>query len=498
MSLEQTISLFMMVRFKKILILLGFRYIWRLAWKVRLFFKGRFMMRSIEAYVSRPVINYYLAEESLFRSMYLCFIGVFFNHQDIIEFRVYSDKEIAVNLWNRARYKQALLSFVYQERARCALVKFHAWDDHVFFFFLCIRSIGCMGHLDSFIKRKILTQDNRPYYVLAPEQEIVNREFLNYWSSYIEIVTDPNDIAKLSVYQPIESDWNWVIPEDYRRTSVCKKVFYSHYAMADIQGRWHQEGREPLLKLTKLHQAAVAEQRDRWGLQAEDWFVCLHVRSAGYYSVEDDMSQSHRNTPVEDFYPLINAVVERGGWVIRMGHPSAPRLDKRQFQHPDRVIDYAHKSNRSSVLDVGLSASCRLFITTSTGLHAVARSFGVPSLHLNYQLIKGIPYYPNSLFMPCFYYSYRKNRVLTIEEVFARLAYADSQFLLDIHKVALKRIDPKDMMLGLDEALLNLPNHCISNNENAFNRLVEKYDMGYNGRIPQAFMEKYRDILGLS
>ncbi len=400
--------------------------------------------------------------------------------------------QLAENLWMQGRHSRSLDYFLRADIVRKQRIQACQWEDKNFLLLPRngVNIIGCMGHIDAFIKQKILNQDRREYYLLAPKHDIVNIDFLNYWSSYLTFVTDPKKIAEWAIYEPaFTENWNWAISQKPGH------LLYAHDAMASIQQQWYQEGREPLLTLSEPHQVAVMQQRQQWGLTEEDWFVCLHIRSAGYWQ-HDGRSQNLRNTPIEDYYPLMNAIVERGGWVIRMGHPSAPRLDKQQLRHP-RIIDYAHESCRSSLLDVGLSASCRLFITTNSGLHAVAKSFGVPSLHLNYQLIKGLPHYPNSLLMPCFYYSHKQHRVLTIEEVFSTLPYADHQIHLDMKQVSVRRVGPKDMILGLDEALFGISKDVGSDQAKVFGRLVKKYNMNINGHIPQAFVEKYQNVLNL-
>jgi len=406
----------------------------------------------------------------------------------------------ASNLWHEGKQQKSLAYLQKAERAKTALIKHNGWGKKNFIFLAPCnrRAIGGIAHVDAFVKRKILMNDHRIYYLLAPEHDIVNPEALNYFSSYIQIVTDPEEIRQLSVYETVlRVNWDWAIPGD-------DGMDFAHYGMAKVQRQWYTEGRKPLLELNPSHRNLGEDQKKRWRMKESDWFICLHVRYPGYYSNSEDNTQDYRNTPIEDYGLLIDAVTEKGGWVVRMGHPSAPRLDKNKYRDPDRVIDYAHLPERSSALDVALSAMCRLFVSSSTGLHGVAKCFGIPSLYINAPMFRGFPHSPASIFILPFYYSHEKERVLTIEEIFSsNLVYADSQKHYDQLHVSLRHVEPEDMVSVLDEALslvddINFAKgYHVNHIENNFDRLNQKYEMCINGRIGKHFLEKYGSQLGL-
>jgi len=502
-------------RLRKIRLL---RWTWRLGWKIFLFQKRRLVIMqrlqmglyNLEAKISLWLISsdqkigIYRRRSLIHRSCYFLMKSILplLRTKDHLKRLSEECMGYAGNLWEQGKKQESLLWFLKAEKAKNSLARCSNWEEKNFIVLPepNARSIGCMGHLDAFVKRKILTGDSRTYYLPILEEKIVNKDFLDYWSPYIQVVTNPEEIQKLSEYQSTLSvNWNWMMPGE-------NSVDYVHYGMAKVQRQWYTEGRTPLLELNQSHRELAENQKKRWGMTDKDWFVCFDCRCSGYYMTLgiDNSAQDFRNSPIEDYYSLIEAITQEGGWVIRMGHPSSPKLSKQKFNYPDRVIDYAHLPERSSALDVALSATCRLFVSSPSGLQIVSKSFGVPSLYINAPMYRGFPHSPASIFIPPFYYSHDKDRVLTIEEIFSsNLVYADSQHHYDQLRVSLRFVEPEDMVSVLDEALsltgdINfLKGNHIHHIENNFDRLNQKYEMCMNGRIGKNFLEKYKMQLGL-
>lgn len=405
---------------------------------------------------------------------------------------------LGINRWMLGKHKKSLLCFLRAELLQKKQIIEKNWQDKNFIFLPrnCAHVIGLTGHMDAFIKQKILTDDERTYYILAPEPEIVNKEFLNYWAPYVKIISDPVTINELTPYEQLfTQNWNWAISEG-------SKIYHVHHGISRIQRQWKNENKKPLLILSEEHKKLLNEQKKAWGLNDKDWFVCLHVRSEGFYKKQDGNTQGFRNTSIDDYYDLINAITRKGGWVFRMGDPSVTPLDMGKLQHPERVIDYAHSNERSQALDVALSASCRLFICSPSGLHMVAKAFGVPSLYINFPLYKGFPHDANSLFLPAFYFSRIKNRVLTINEILSsKLVSADHQCHFDRSRISLKYVNPIDMVEALDEALafadglLDLKK--MDKAAQKFEQINQKSNTYINGYISSKFANKYASKLGL-
>lgn len=396
-------------------------------------------------------------------------------------------RALARNYWFQGRFNEALACFAAGERSLSRLAAAAGWDPNAIVILPrnCAHVIGLMGHIDAFVKRKILAGDRRPYYLLAPDNEIVNRAFLRYWENYITVVTAPEMIARLT---PLEVaygvNWNWVLPQGE------DGVVHVHAGMARIQRQWASEQRPPLLRLDETHAAQLERQKAAWGMQQDDWFVCLHVRSTGFYAEKQGTAQHFRNTTIDDYYPLIRSLAELGGWVIRMGDPTMPPLDRTLCgPKSERVIDYAHLPERSAELDVSLCASCRLFISSPSGLHTVAHAFGRPVCYVNFPIYAGFPWHPNEIFAPQLYFSRSLKRVLTLEEILSsELPYADHYFLLQSAGVDLLHNKPIDIVESVREALspdeYRTPDADVGLQvRRAFEQLNQKYSRDISGRL---------------
>lgn len=402
------------------------------------------------------------------------------------------------NLLLLGRYQAFFHTMIRREKMRLRLLAEKNLEHRSFIFLQdnFAEIIGLMGNIDHIIKRKILEEDQREYYLLASHSSVVNADYLQYWEKYIRVIYDRPQIDQLKKYgQLFYSSWNSVyvdIQNNHAHTATNSNAL--------IEQKWIEKGRKPLLTLCDDHVRKLEVFRAYCGLGSCDWFVCIHVRSAGFHKEEDGANQQFRNTNMEDYYPLIEAVTERGGWVFRMGDPSMVPLKMTEFKFPSRVIDYAHSSRRRSELDVALSASCRLFISTSSGLHSLAKSFGVPALAINAPMYRGFPYFHNTMFLPPFYYSHKKERILTMHEILpSSILYSNHQRHFDRKRVSLKYVRPLDMVEALDEALKMADGQCIqlTGAALAFDHLNKKYNAHMNGFIGSHFATKYSDVLGL-
>lgn len=391
------------------------------------------------------------------------------------------------NLWFQGRLDEAIAAFAEADGRVPELAKAAGWDPEE-----CVilprntaHVIGLMGHLDSFVKRKILTQDSRRLELIAPIGEVVNVPFLDYWKQYVTVEhTAPTESDLRPEEAAYTRNWHWALP--WRDSLV-----HVHRGMARTQRAWQEAfGDKPLLRLRPDHQALLEAQRLAWGMGPDDWYVCLHVRSAGFYTEQDLTAQHFRNTPITDYHPMIRWVVEAGGWVVRMGDAAMPPLDLSAIGgKPGRIIDYAHRPDKSAALDVALCAGCRLFVSSPSGLHTVAHAFGRPACYVNFPIYAGFPWHPGEIFIFQRYYSRILERVLTLDEILSSdLVHADHNFMLDHAGVELLRNSPTDILETVREAL-QPGRYTFAGAErgrevrDAFDRLNKLYGVDISGTI---------------
>jgi len=397
------------------------------------------------------------------------------------------------NLWFQGRFDEAIAAFGEGEKLRDEMARTAGWpvDSSVYLPRNCAEVIGLMGHLDAFAKYKILTKDPRAYYLLAPPQAVVNQPFLNYWKSLITIIADPRTIARHAPFEPVYGvNWNWVMPRDERTVFV-------HEGIAAIQRAWQKEGRPPLIQLQKDHAELLAAARRKWGMAPHDKFVCLHVRSLGFYGAAHESAQRFRHIPLDSYYPAIRMLAHEGYWVIRMGDPSMPPLDLAQCGNFGRVVDYAQSEEKSAALDVALCADCTLFIGTNSGPHTVAHAFGQPACGTNHAIYTGVPWHSDDIFIIQDYFSSAKGRTLSLEEILGTdVVHCDHQFLMEREGITLLPNEADDITETVREALspatYSVPNEAAADQVLAqFAELNRKHDRGISGRLGRYFAMKH-------
>jgi putative glycosyltransferase (TIGR04372 family) len=403
------------------------------------------------------------------------------------------------NLWFQGKFDAAIEAFETAENCLPQIAGTAEWQAEKYAALPrnCAHVIGLMGHIDAFIKYRIMSGDTRRYYLLAPESEIVNPVFLDYWRPHL-LIEDPANSPELARQEPAYSvNWNWIMP------GGDDSMVHIHRGIARVQRRWAEtKDGESLLQLSPEHAALLETQKKAWGMGAKDKFVCVHVRSDGFYADKKGTAQHFRNTPIDDYYPMIRALTDAGYWVFRMGEPSVPPLDLSAIGgDTDKVIDYAHRPERSHELDVALCATCELFVSSPSGLHTVAHAFGRPACYVNFPIYAGFPWHPNEIIAPQRYYSRAQERVLSLEEVLSSdLVHADHQFLLDMREVELLHNSPEDIRETVLEALApdtySLPDDARSHEVcNAFDRLNQEHSVDISGRLGRYYAANYADEL---
>ena len=64
----------------------------------------------------------------------------------------------------------------------------------------------------------------------------------------------------------------------------------------------------------------------KFGIDENQWFVCLHVREAS--SKAEGSNEFYRNFQVQEYFKAIEYITEKGGYVFRVGDSSMSNLPK--------------------------------------------------------------------------------------------------------------------------------------------------------------------------
>lgn len=138
----------------------------------------------------------------------------------------------------------------------------------------------------------------------------------------------------------------------------------------------------------------------RMGIGPDDWFVCVHVRSSAYLAQKNRLQTSrdgheYRGCTFDNYADAIRFIVEKGGFVLRMG----ATVDEPMPDLGPRVVDYA-KFHRTEFGDIYLPARCRFFLGCTSGLNSVAYAFGVPLALANFMPVCSAALGRNALYIP--------------------------------------------------------------------------------------------------
>lgn len=363
-----------------------------------------------------------------------------------------------------------------------------------FFFLMRLRFIRmterAIGHLciepDCYIKEGILGL--RPAYttiMLAPPEKISNRYLLTYWKKYLKVITSP---AICFLLKPFELN-----------SLTCYKTYDFAYSPAraaapEIQKKF--AGRAALLSLTAEDRARGWEVLKKWGMTQDSWFICAHCREDGFLG---DIGQSNRNATIANYFPAMDMVVEKGGWIVRMGDPSMSMIPAMK-----NVIDYAHTDIKCDWMDVFLAGSCRFFLGSDSGLYHLAGVFGVPAAIANYSHMSGaLPYGTRDLGIPKLIWSEKEKRYLSFREI---LDSDISCFLQDknFEDAGLKAVENsgEDIRDLAHEMLGRLEGRWQTTEEDerlqeSFKSLMKPthYSYGAASRIGRDFLRKYSFLL---
>ncbi|MBI3553536.1 MAG: TIGR04372 family glycosyltransferase [Elusimicrobia bacterium] len=355
-----------------------------------------------------------------------------------------------------------------------------------------LAAIGHLAQLDTHIKMGLLgwRREDKTVLPLDPAFHISNQFLLDQWRPFIEFAPG---LAALG----LSKEDAYLLEDEYFVTAFPDgRTRWFASAAATIQNEWEAQKRSPLLRMSEVDAARGKAGLAKLGLPADAWFVCLHVRESGFWKHLDTVRPSIRDCDVAAYLPAIRAITARGGWVIRLGDPSMKPLPPME-----RVVDYAHSDLRADWMDVFLSASCRFFLATPSGLGFVPSIFGVPCAWTNWPMIAVPPWYGNCLWIPKLFWNEKEGRHATVPELFRDgLAAAEYRRQFEAKGLSVSDNTPEEI-LGLALEMLERTEGGAAYSEEDelsqrdFRRVVEAHG-GYSaGRVGRDFLRRHSRLL---
>jgi putative glycosyltransferase (TIGR04372 family) len=350
-----------------------------------------------------------------------------------------------------------------------------------------------IGHLccelDCYIKEEVI--GGHPKYtaiVLAPRGLVANEHILLYWKPYVKFIRSPllclllnnlsnNRFTKFNVYRyacPIDDGADF----------------------PNILKMYEKSGGLPLLSLNDFDYQRGQAILFKYGMPRDAWFVCVHCREESYISGEE---QLYRNADITNYLPAMEAIVERGGWIIRMGDPGMTKI-----QTTKHIIDYAHSDILSEWMDVFLCATCKFFLGSASGLHALSSVFGIPSAIANHAPTSvSFSYLPKDIGIPKLMYSQSESRYLSFSEIFGSpLGNFRHDRLYEQAKVSAVENTSEDIKALAIEMLDRVDGKAVYSTQENLNQDHIKslmnpshYSYGSESRIGREFVRKYSFLL---
>jgi len=391
----------------------------------------------------------------------------------------------AVFWWRERKRLVAAIVRHYRQHDRVpaprGLIFDHFWSSHV----------GHTALLGIHVKRNLL--EGKPLRSLtllrAPDPNRGNRCLVDHWRKYFTLIGRPGDLAISPgrLYYSAKSlylEERLVGPESY---------FWRAYA--EISRAWEQAGGGALLELSTQEIQRGKQALAAMGLPYGAWYVCLHVRATGFKPTHEGLHDT-LNADIMTYDLAIDAIVERGGWVIRMGDPSMPRLPAR-----NGVVDYAHSPEKADWMDIFLCGTCWFYAGTSSGLAYVPNLFEVPCVFTNWFPTGTRPLNGTDIFIPKMHWYDEDNDFVPFAESLAPpLGHIHANPTLRALGVSLKentREDLRDIVVEMMDRLEAKAAYTAEDKhlQSRFDAVATNSRSFGNARIGRDFIRKYRRLL---
>jgi putative glycosyltransferase (TIGR04372 family) len=333
----------------------------------------------------------------------------------------------------------------------------------------------------------------------------------SYYNSHRE-PTDPEwnqlspvvsvDGLKHAIEEPTDPEWNQLSPGEreglftgfWDYTFPDGEVSFFAHGAAKIQGEWEHRRLPPLLELSKPQQGGLGMLKEQLGVPKSAWYVCLHVRESGFYQKWNSVYQSARDADIDDYYPAMQAIVERGGWVIRMGDASMKPL-----RPMPGVVDYVSGNLKTEQADTLLAAGCRFMLGANSGFTILPATYGAPCVLTNWAPIALPNWYACDLMIPKMMRSKSSGQLLDFTAMFEEPIGVIQNMLDFPEDIELVENTPDEIQTVTTEMLDRLSGRPYTQ---ADDKLQERYFRlaikkgSYRGsRIGRDFLEKHSHLL---
>jgi putative glycosyltransferase (TIGR04372 family) len=356
---------------------------------------------------------------------------------------------------------------------------------------------GFFSHLAIHTKAKILgLMPPHTSVVLIGEGEILSNTWLyQYWKRYVSFVRNPVAIRSIKKFSsPIEDDIDMF-------NVIGQRAIWGNEAVGIVNKLWEEKKQTPLVTLSDKEIDQGWRELEKVGIPQGSWFVCLHVRTEGFKKRSTEKSvdiwDAHRNADINSYKKAISSIVERGGWVFRMGDPYMTPIEGME-----RVVDYANSDIRNDFIDVFLTAMCRFAVVTNSGYQGFSEVFEIPMVLTNFVSMTARASSNRELFIYKILHSKKEDRYLSFEEgmksPLGNAICTPNYRSLGVDWIDNTQDEINDVVVEMMNRLDGNEIYTIEDEElqKQFNTLHKKYSSWVGlGRIGKSFVQKYHNLL---
>jgi putative glycosyltransferase (TIGR04372 family) len=355
-----------------------------------------------------------------------------------------------------------------------------------------VERIGHFAFLDSLLKmRELGWIEKENLVLLAPKEKISNFTLLNLYKKYFKVVAQSQD--EINYYSAFSR-----IPEDVFFGPFEKKPSVYSWWISEgmnVQQEWIKMGKKPLIMLKTSEIERGKRVLLKMGISKNDWFVCVHARSSAFHADKHDPNQEWRDSDISSFNKGIKEVIEKGGYVVRLGDNQQKPL---KIRHR-RIIDYALSKCKSDFMDILLISACKFMISGNSGLGTVKMLFGGASAAVNYIPLGNELFINDGCFLPKLIWCKNKKRYLRFSEMMAPpLGTTHSPFAFEGKRIRDNSQDEiKELILEMFERSNNAFQYSDYEKklQDAFQNIRNENNVAYNAPMGRNFLKTYKKLL---
>lgn len=159
----------------------------------------------------------------------------------------------------------------------------------------------------------------------------------------------------------------------------------------------------------------------KMGLKKNDEYICFHCRDSKFLNiVEQNKNWSYhdyRDANIDNYISAAEYITKKENlYSIRMGNIVEKSINTKN----KKIIDYSNSFYQDDFMDVFLSANCKFFITSDTGMSCFPEMFRKPCIYTNWTILDGLLSYSTTtrgLIILKKYYSNKEKKILTFKEM---------------------------------------------------------------------------------